>query len=52
MMSKVFVDVGISLDGFIAGLNGGTKNPLGDGGIKKREIGMRKLIFMDAMPLN
>jgi len=32
-MSKVFVDVGISLDGFIAGPNGGTKNPLGDGGM-------------------
>ncbi len=33
-MPKVFVDVGISLDGFIAGSNGGTKNPLGDGGIE------------------
>jgi len=32
-MNNVFVDVGISLDGFIAGPNGGTKNPLGDGGI-------------------
>ena len=31
-MSKVFVSVGMSLDGFIAGLNGGAKNPLGDGG--------------------
>lgn len=31
--SKVFVDVGISLDEFIAGLNGGAKNPLGDEGI-------------------
>lgn len=33
-MSKVFVDVGMSLDGFIAGLNGGEKYPLGDGGIR------------------
>jgi len=33
-MSKVFVDAGISLDGFIAGLNGGPKNPLGDEGTK------------------
>jgi len=33
-LSKVFVDMGISLDGFIAGLNGGAKNPLGDGGIE------------------
>jgi hypothetical protein len=33
-MSKVFVSVGSSLDGFIAGLNGGPANPLGDGGVK------------------
>jgi dihydrofolate reductase len=33
-MSKVFVDVGMSLDGFIAGPNGGSKNPLGDDGLK------------------
>jgi len=33
-MSKVFFDVGTSLDGFIAGPNGGRANPLGDGGIK------------------
>jgi dihydrofolate reductase len=33
-MSKVFVDVGMSLDGFIAGPNGGAKNPLGDSGLK------------------
>ena len=31
-MSKVFVSVGMSLDGFLAGPNGGPKNPLGDGG--------------------
>jgi hypothetical protein len=33
-MGKIFIDVGMSLDGFIAGLNGGPKNPLGDGGIE------------------
>jgi hypothetical protein len=33
-MSKVFVDVGMSLDGFIAGPNGGAKTSLGDSGIK------------------
>ncbi len=33
-MSKIFFDVGMSLDGFIAGLNGGPKNPLGDEGLK------------------
>jgi len=32
-MNKVFVDLRISLDGFIAGPSGGLKNPLGDGGI-------------------
>lgn len=31
-MSKVFVDMGISLDGFIAGDNRGPQNPLGDNG--------------------
>jgi dihydrofolate reductase len=31
-MSKVFFDIGMSLDGFIAGENRGPKNPLGDGG--------------------
>jgi len=36
-MSKVFVDMGISLDGFIAGPNGGAKNPLGDGGLMIHE---------------
>jgi dihydrofolate reductase len=32
-MSKVFFDVGITVDGFIAGPNGSIKNPLGDGGL-------------------
>jgi dihydrofolate reductase len=31
-MSKVFFDVGVSLDGFVAGPNRGPRNPLGDGG--------------------
>lgn len=31
-MSKVIVDMGMSLDGYIAGPNGGPQNPLGDGG--------------------
>ncbi len=31
-MSRVFCSVGISTDGFIAGLHGGPKNPLGDRG--------------------
>jgi dihydrofolate reductase len=31
-MNKVFIDVGVSLDGYVAGPNGGATNPLGDGG--------------------
>jgi dihydrofolate reductase len=31
-MSKVFVDMAMSLDGFIAGPNAAPQNPLGDGG--------------------
>ena len=33
-MGKIFFSVGMSLDGLIAGPNGGPKNPLGDGGIE------------------
>ncbi len=33
-MSKVIVDMGMSLDGFIAGPNGGPQNALGDGGYR------------------
>jgi len=36
-MTKVFVDVGLSLDGFIAGPNGGPGNPLGDQGVRIHE---------------
>lgn len=32
-MTKVFFDVAMSLDGYIAGPNRGPKNPLGDGGV-------------------
>ena len=31
-MSKIFFDIGVSLDGFIAGENRGPKNPIGDNG--------------------
>jgi len=33
-MGKVFFDVGMTLDGFIAGPSGGPKNPLGDSGLR------------------
>ena len=32
-MTVVFFDVGVSLDGYIAGPNRGPGNPLGDGGV-------------------
>ena len=36
-MNKVFVDVEISLEGFIAGPNGSASNPSGDQGLKIHE---------------
>jgi dihydrofolate reductase len=33
-MSKVFFDIGVSLDGYLAGPNRGPGNPLGDGGTR------------------
>jgi len=33
-MAKVFFDVGVTLDGYIAGPNGRPGNPLGDGGLE------------------
>jgi hypothetical protein len=36
-LSKVFVHMGISLDGFVAGVNRGPRNPLGHLGMKMHE---------------
>jgi len=36
-MGKIFVDIGLSLDGFIAGTNRGPRNPLGDAGTRIHE---------------
>ena len=44
-MSKVFVHLGISLDGFIAGPNRGRKNPLGDGGPSIHEWMFKQEVF-------
>lgn len=46
-MSKVFVSVGISLDGFLAGPNGGPRNPLGDGGVAIHQWAFRTRAFME-----
>jgi len=50
-MSKVFFDVGVSLDGYIAGPNRGPKNPLGDGGVGMHEWIFRTATFRDRLGL-
>lgn len=50
-MNKVFFDVGISLDGFIAGLNGGPANPLGDGGIAIHNWMFKQKSFLEHLEL-
>jgi len=50
-MSKVFVDLGISLDGFIAGPNGGANNPLGDNGLKIHEWMFKQKAFLSHLKL-
>lgn len=45
-MSKAFVDIGISLDGYIAGPNGGVSNPLGDSGIKIHDWMFKQKAFL------
>ncbi len=50
-MSKVFFDNGLSLDGFIAGLNGGPKNPLGDEGVKIHDWMFKQKAFLEHLSL-
>jgi len=50
-MSKVFFDVGISLDGYIAGPNGGPQNPLGDEGIKIHNWMFKQKAFLQHINL-
>lgn len=50
-MSKVFVDIGTSLDGFIAGTNGGPSNPLGDGGLKIHDWMFKQKAFLQHLDL-
>lgn len=50
-MSKVFFDVGISLDGYIAGPNRGPKNPLGDGGVGLHDWMFRTKTFRDRLEI-
>ena len=48
-MSKVFFDAGISLDGYIAGPNGGSKNPIGDGGLAIHEWMFKQKSFREKL---
>ena len=50
-MSKVFVSVGLSLDGFIAGSNRGPQNPLGDGGREIHGWAFRQKAFLQRLNL-
>lgn len=50
-MSKVFVDLGISLDGFIAGPNRGAKNPLGDEGMNIHQWMFKQKAFLKHLNL-
>ena len=46
-MSKIFFDVGVSLDGYIAGPNRGPGNPLGDGGTSIHEWMFQTASFLE-----
>jgi dihydrofolate reductase len=50
-MGTVFVDVGMSLDGFIAGPNGRPGNPLGDGGTRIHQWLYPLAVFQERMGL-
>lgn len=50
-MGKVFFDAGISLDGFIAGLNGGPANPLGDGGLSIHNWMFKQKSFLEHLEM-
>jgi len=46
-MSKVFIDVGISLDGFLAGPNRRPGNPLGDNGVSIHQWMFKTATFLE-----
>ncbi len=45
-MNKVFFDVGITIDGYIAGPNRGPANPLGDNGVKIHDWMFKQKSFL------
>ena len=50
-MGIVFIDIGMSLDGFVAGPNGRPGNPLGDGGTRIHEWVYRLAAFREQLGL-
>lgn len=50
-MSKVFIDAGVSLDGYLAGVNRRPGNPLGDGGTSIHQWMFPTATFMQRMGL-
>jgi dihydrofolate reductase len=50
-MSSVFVNLGISLDGYIAGPNRGPDNPLGDGGLEIHAWAFEQRAFREHLQL-
>jgi len=50
-MGKVFFDVAVSLDGFIAGPNRGPQNPLGDGGLALHDWMFKTATFREILQL-
>lgn len=51
-MSRTFFSIGMTLDGFIAGPNGGPRNPLGDGGPQIHEWMYRQQSFREAQEMD
>lgn len=52
MSGSVFFDVGVSLDGYIAGPNRGPKNPLGDGGVSIHQWVFQTATFLERIGLS
>jgi len=50
-MSKVFFDLGITLDGYIARPNGGANNPLGDDGLNIHNWMFKQKAFLSHLKL-
>jgi len=50
-MSKVFLSLGMSLDGFIAGPNRGPTNPLGDQGVEIHKWAFQQRSFRENLRL-